>query len=320
MRTVSQLRLGGIAFFLALSGCGIGVVGAAAEGGGQVPEDGGVASDAAAPVEAAAPVARCADLPPAWGLVAAVAGGAACPEGYTAGKTDLYAEPTPRADACTCGCKLDVPPTCAGGPGASYDNDNSNSCGSGSSYAWASGMSGACATDMWPGPYTTNHDWKFAPATRQGGTCSVAADKHVDRIDFGQTRSACVPNAGCEAAPPVPAPAKRCVLADGDAACPAAFTDRSVLAKGYDLACTAACACGVEGTCGSGKVTLFQGTNCTGTSFSIAADGTCASSTGTIGVQSYRFSAALSGAGCSATGTASASGSTPIGTMTLCCE
>jgi hypothetical protein len=319
-----RLALAALIGLLGHAGCGLGVTGTGASGagedGGTGALDGSATADAGSNPDADVTNATCTGLPSNWGLVALVAGGTACPDGYTADKLDLHAGPSPHADACTCGCTLDSAPACTRATGATYDNDGSHTCGIASSYGWADVTNGTCATDMWPGPYTTSHDWKWPAPTRTGGTCTATPDKHLDRIDFAATQTACVPNAGCAGAPAVTAPTRRCLAADGDLACPSgSFANRRVLDKGYDLTCAGPCGCAVTGTCNAG-VTLYEGSSCSGTSHTMIADGACQQAPATASIASYRYTATVTAPGCSSKGTATVTATTPVGTMTLCCE
>lgn len=333
-----------LASFVALAGmigCGINALGTAepaADGGASSStssssssssSSGGATGDASvvdADIDAAdaePPLATCKDLPASWGLVAYVTGTDPCPAGFAGGTTELADGPKTRADTCTCACALTAQPTCGrGSAGATYDNDNSGGCALTSSYGWNPAANGGCSTDMWPGPYTTSHDWKFSAPSRSGGTCATAADKHVDRLDFTTIGRACVPTAGCEGAPAVAAPAKRCIMSAGDVACPTgSFTNRTVMGKTFAVTCAAGnCGCAVQGTCANGAMTFYTGANCTGTAFSIAANGTCQASTANnVSVVSYKYTATVNGAGCTTSGTASATASTTA-VSTICCE
>lgn len=335
------------ASFVALAGivgCGIDALGTMPVDGGPSPEPtstsssgsssgsvappidagGDVTVDAEADADANVPVSACKDLPAAWALVAFVSGSDPCPTGYDAGKTELRSGPTTREDTCTCACALATPPVCnRASAGATYDNDNSGGCGLSSSYGWNPAANGGCSTDMWPGPYTTSHDWKFSAPARTGGTCTKSATKHVERLDFAGVGRACVPTAGCEAAPAIPSPAQRCVISDGDVACPAGpFTKRTVYGKTFDVTCGAGtCDCGITGTCSAGTMTFYTANNCTGTNFTMTANGTCQPSTqSSFNVASYKYTATVQNAGCSPTGASTATAVTTTSSATVCCE
>lgn len=265
------LGLGLIAF----TACGLTVTGSAvddgfgedassnrpvADGGGPRP-DGSTPRDGAVDPDGPGPgTPDACTLPSAQGFTLVLFGDAtqSCPSDFTAG--DLVANPAAGAGACACGdCAATI--DCSSGPIASYYDNNGGggnaTCGTPGATADANG--GACRNAA--GRFGEHA--KIDAPTAVVGACTAPAVPSRGAVTTQAKRictpgSATAPTAACNP----PGDMKACLVADGDATCPASAPTKHLVGTDFDLTCTA-CGCQVAATC-TGKIEFYSQSNCTG--------------------------------------------------------
>jgi hypothetical protein len=161
--------------------------------------------------------------------------------------------------------------------------------------------------------------------TTTGGTPTPAAPWAEEVRVCAASGGGCGPGQVCAPKIPPGFEAAICMSQEGDAVCPAGWTDVElpVFQGGSDQRVCSACGCDSSAlACESGQFTLYAGDGCTSTS-TIVIDGTCRSIMPILGMQDAPFSyeaqpGALTGLACTG-GTPSGSVET-TGPLLLCCK
>ena len=319
-----------------------GVVEGAEGGGGGAEGSGGTAEGGGGPTDAsndsflqdvsAPPVDGCSStgcfvMPSNFSLVAfgATASGVACPTGFTA-PVDTVEGPSVAANACTCGCSVTTPPSCATGMLVGhFDVDGSGNCGS----AGGNLANNGCGTDGFLGPFGTDNEHEFAAPAASGGACSASATKDPTTLTYAAHGRVCqaatVPECAGQVCPPSldsAVPFRVCIGAAGDVACPASAPTKHLLGSSASFTCAAGCTCGVTATC-KGKVNYFPTGDCSGpVGNSVFVDGNCHSTDfGGVSYLSHAY-VPFSPQNVACTKTGSTAPSTPALSQptTICCN
>jgi hypothetical protein len=223
--------------------CGIDFVGGREDGtsDADASSDGGT-RDVALPMACTTLDASCLGaLPDIWKPIAIAS--PACGAGFA--PVSLIVNPRNAAGSCACGaCQAQGAFTCSGTTAIS----GGNSCGDS---PIAQAQPGKCTQA------NAQHIMGSPPAAGGSVTCSAPNDAGTGVMVDGL--SVCVP--GCSA--DFCGSASRCVIAEGEQACPSGFKLQARAGIGADPGCPACeCEAGVPGSC-TGNVVAFASNNCT---------------------------------------------------------
>lgn len=285
--------------------CGIDFVGSAPLGGADGAADGPSSdpSDAGAtlPRPCATVDAAClGPLPDPWQPIAM--GTPGCGAGFTA--ATLLANPRSGAGSCACGaCQPVGSFTCTGTTAVS----GGNTC---NDPPIADAPPGTCTTA------TAQHLRGTPP--KAGGAIGCFAPNDAGSGVTTDALAVCVP--GCAA--DFCAASSRCVIADGERACPSGFQLRAHAGAAADPGCPpCACEAGLPGTC-RGTITAYATSNCTATGLVKTYDvGTC-NTFDTGDYHSVLAKLVPPDASCSPvpTATAPVGDASLVGAKTICCQ
>ena len=196
-------------------------------------------------------------LPAGWQPVSIASGASGCGIGFQ--EAALVVNPRAAAGACACGACLPVGSfTCTGTVAVS----GGNTC---DDPPIANAVPGACTQA------SAQHIRGTPP--KAGGTVDcVAPNDAGSGATSTDALSLCVP--GCDA--DFCASASRCVIAEGEQACPSGFQLRAHAGTSADPGCPpCACEAGAPGTCG-GMITAYSSNDCAATgTVNAYAVGTC---------------------------------------------
>lgn len=283
--------------------------------GGSAGADG--STDAAPDVspdalDAGCPPGACTDVPTGWTPVAYREGTTTCPTGMT---STVYAtKPTPAAGACACGCAATSSISCDVGTSQTYYSANATCSTVGTQRTFST--SGQCL------PINSVFGGNYYAATAlppSGGSCSAAP------VAGSATATDVVLCSGlCEeaiCADLVPTGYSSCIETPGDTTCPpnTPYTQLFSIGDSPSVTCSGGCGCSVTGTCTSPKITYYGDTNCSTVAQAFNADGSCQPVTFGGTLRGVGYSATVTNAGCTPSGT-----STPTATLenrrTVCCR
>lgn len=266
----------------------------------------------------------CFDVPPQFFVVAfgQTGKGVPCPEGFGLLR-DTVEGPTVSADACTCSCSVTRQPTCQQGEILGFFGlAGQGTCPQmGAAFA-----NNGCGTDGYLGPFGPGNEHRHVPPGPSGGTCSARVNEDDSKLTFAAEGRVCIaanPSPGRACLPPVAEPFRACIAAQGDVACPAPFTQKTLVGFSATFTCpTTGCTCSVNATCTGGRLNFYSTTNCTGgVQFSYEVNDSCVPSVADGATfSSYRYVAnPPTNVRCETAGTPMPSAPQLLQPMTICC-
>ena len=295
------------------SGLGGGVVGGENCGNG-VDDDGDQLADCA-DSDCATSGYQCIPVPAGWGgPVAAVAlAGQDCPDAWSGPTIEAGTGVT--ADPLGCNC------TCGGANNAGCSASTNVSSYSDAACGTLTGMKAVNATCS---TILTTTNAVVATKPQLNGTCgagaaTVTTTPQVQLVDplglcvaAGALGGGCDPGAIC--APSV-GPGALCIYQPGDVTCPGGL-EKQVLFTGFTEGRSCGCECAISGSC-TATLSVFGVSNCTGTSTTVPANGTCVPVPAGAAA-AWKLSVPIPSASCQ--GTPGSHGSvTAADPLTVCC-
>jgi hypothetical protein len=277
------------------------------DGGGGGGDGGG---GDAAPDGAGCDFARCPSVPDGFTFVRLGDGKAGCPSGWSG--TDVVWNPSASDGACTCACAVGTQPSCdTGDIVRSYDQTSTPTCNVPGQLLQAN-QGGCSSTGV--GLDLNRAHYQVDPAPASGGACTYTAQVDTSKI-AASPGSLCAPPSSC---PGAACDGNACIAHDGDVACPAGFSTKTLVGTSATADCSDCGACAVSGVC-TGKMKFFTDTQCTQGEADFTADGVCKANT--VSSASYFYSYSYTGSLASATCAPATSTATARldGQKTVCC-
>jgi hypothetical protein len=269
-----------------------------------------VVSDVRVPCET--PTGACvAALPANWELVLFASNRATgCPVNF--GATEVIAAPSAGAGACDCSCTVNSGATCTQGMMATKygDDDTCPTVG-----LTLNVQNGNCL-----GITSNIRGWYSSTPLPPTIACTAATVTNDSNVNSTGMRQCAVPETCREEIcnGEVPAGFSACITRTGDVACPSGWDAKTVVGTGADLTCSS-CTCQATANCTNGRITFYSNTGCGTQLAAFDVNDVCQSTGGGGAIRSFRYSATVSNARCTAdgmkTGTVALSGS-----RTGCCK
>jgi hypothetical protein len=277
-------------------------------GGDDVIAD--VVSDVRVPCET--PTGACvAALPADWELVLFQSSRtAACPVNFTG--TDLVSNPTAGAGACDCSCTVNSGATCTQGMMATKygDDDTCPTVG-----LTLNVQNGNCL-----GITSNIRGWYSSTPLPAVVGCSASTVTNDSNVTSTGMRQCAVPEMCREDVcnGEVPEGFSACLVKNGDVACPAGWGTKTLVGTGADLSCSS-CTCQASANCTNGRITFYSNTGCGTQLAAFDVNDVCQSTGGGGAIRSFRYSATVQNARCTAAGPKTATVEL-TGPRTVCCK
>jgi hypothetical protein len=250
-------------------------------------------------------------LPVDWELVLFASDRATgCPVNFTG--TDLVSGPMAGAGACDCSCTVNSGANCTTGMMATKYGDD-NTCPTVG--LTLNVPNGDCQ------PITSNirgyYSSTLLPATVRCTASTVTNNSNVTSTPMRQ----CSVPASCREEicnGEVPEGFSACIARNGDMACPSGWDTKTVVGTGANLTCSS-CTCQASATCTNGRITFFSNAGCGTQLAAFDVNDSCQSTGGGGAIRSFRYSATIQNARCTADGMKM--GTVALaGTRTICCK
>jgi hypothetical protein len=233
--------------------------------------DGG--ADAKPPPSCSGDPGACADeVPPNWKRVGyAPSREIPCPSGFL--QTDVQADPTVGADTCACGsCQITTPPSCAGGPIATFYDNGSGMCEE--TGLVLQGPPPDCIEFQGGTTAELTTYFKGTPAPPSGGACSLTAAPDNAKVAWTEGRLCLPETESCELDLCAGQGAfAECIMTFDQSDCPEAFPQKHAVGDASDIEC-GACDCIVQGSC-TGTIEFYTNGQCTQGLNVVPANHTC---------------------------------------------
>lgn len=278
-----------------LAACGLTVVG---EDGANVGADAGDVGADAGGVRPAS-CARCAKPPDGWAPIALVAADASCPGGSSPAEMGVLFEnvrSTGTTCACTCGDPVKNPCFREGVLRLSARLGGSGACTVAGDFV----PSGACVrVRSWE---ERINGISVSPPSPQPVTCEAKLEKPPVEHDAELASCSIATSAGACGAGEVCMDVGPCIVREGAVECPAGFGDPRIVTPAADVVdertCEPCTCTSIATTCENARLSFFRSDDCTSGEISVAVDGNCNAITPVDEIESLRYSATPSPAGC----------------------